>query len=219
MGYGGGIIAQSRARSAVATSAGSGAGPLRPQSGVRLREVTSIDANLAMDRYAAGDDAAFARVYDAVAPRVYAYLYRQTRDASRAEDLVQATLLQIHRARGTFISGSRVLPWAFAIARRLLIDELRKSKRDVAAGAVTVDETLPSDAHSVSDSVEAEELERAIQRELALLPANQRTAFELVRLEGLSHAEAAETMGVTVNSVKLRVHRVYSALKRLLPDG
>jgi RNA polymerase sigma-70 factor (ECF subfamily) len=147
---------------------------------------------------------------------VYGYLYRQTRDNARAEDLLQGTLLQIHRARGTFISGSQVLPWAFAIARRLLIDELRRTKRDVVAAALPVDEMVPVGRDSVSDAVEAEELARAMHGELSRLPVSQRTAFELVRFDGLSHAEAAETLGVTANSVKLRVHRAYCALKQLV---
>src|SRR5207253_9574955 len=77
------------------------------------------DADVAMEQYAAGDDAAFARVYDALAPRLYGYLLRQTHERSRAEDLLQQTMLQIHRARDRFIPGAEVTPWAFAIARRL----------------------------------------------------------------------------------------------------
>lgn len=83
-----------------------------------------------MERYACGDDAAFEKLYDAVAPRLFGYLLRQTRDRVRAEDLLQQTLLQMHRARGTFLSGAEVMPWAFAIARRLLIDHLRRDRRD-----------------------------------------------------------------------------------------
>src|SRR5438105_9007550 len=87
----------------------------------------------AMDRYARGEDAAFVEVYDHLAPRLQAYLMRQTRDAARAEDCMQQTMLQIHRARGRFLPGARVLPWAFAIARRLLIDMHRRTGREVLA--------------------------------------------------------------------------------------
>jgi DNA-directed RNA polymerase specialized sigma24 family protein len=55
-----------------------------------------------------------------------------------------------------------------------------------------------------------------MESELSQLPKNQQAAFELVRLDGLSHAEAAKMLGVTVSSVKLRVHRAYSALRRVL---
>ena len=86
-----------------------------------------------MERYAAGDDAAFPSVYDAVAPRLYGYLLRQTRDRARAEDLLQQTMLHIPRARVRFIAGAEVMPWAFAIARRLLLDWLRRNRREMLA--------------------------------------------------------------------------------------
>src|SRR6476646_8553344 len=83
-------------------------------------------ADAAMERYASGDASAFGELYDRLAPRLYGYLLRQTKDFSRAEDLVQQTMLQIHCARGQFVRGAAVLPWAFAISRRLLIDETRR---------------------------------------------------------------------------------------------
>src|SRR5258708_12316377 len=84
-----------------------------------------------MDRYANGDDGAFGDLYDLLAPRLYGYLVRQTRNTARAEDLVQQTFLQMHCARGRFVPGADVVPWAFAIARRLLIDGVRRSGREV----------------------------------------------------------------------------------------
>src|SRR6266566_2911766 len=89
---------------------------------------SNVAADGAMDRYASGDVEAFSVLYDLLAPRLYGFLLRQTRNASQAEDLVQQTLLQIHCARGRFIRGAPVTPWAFAIARRLLIDESRKHR-------------------------------------------------------------------------------------------
>jgi len=79
-----------------------------------------------MERYANGDDAAFAEVYDAIAPRLFGFLLKARRDRVATEDLMQQTFLQMHRARGSFISGAPVMPWALAIARRLLIDSARR---------------------------------------------------------------------------------------------
>src|SRR5262249_37946699 len=83
-------------------------------------------ADAAMERYARGDEAAFAELYDAIAPRLLRFLCGATRDAFAAEDLMQQTLLHVHRARGTFIAGSPVMPWALAIARRLMTDRARR---------------------------------------------------------------------------------------------
>jgi RNA polymerase sigma-70 factor (ECF subfamily) len=174
----------------------------------------------AMDRYAAGDDAAFEEIYDRLAPRLLAYLMRQTRDRGRAEDCVQQTMLQIHRARGRFLPGAQVVPWAFAIARRLLIDMHRRGGREVLAK--TDDESalqllVALDAPA-DDVAIAKELAHRIDGVLRTLPENQRVAFELIKQEGLSVAEAAEMLGTTVAAVKLRAHRAYEALREALTE-
>jgi RNA polymerase sigma-70 factor (ECF subfamily) len=170
-----------------------------------------------MSRYAAGDEAAFGIVYDALAPRLYGYLVRQTRDAARSEDLVQQTFLQMHRARGSFVPGADVVPWAFAIARRLMIDGFRRGKREVLEDPNERDEPAATDP-AADDLVQAQQLATRIRRELARLPETQRVAFELVKEEGLSLAEAAQVLGTTVSAVKLRAHRAYEALRAVLGD-
>ncbi len=89
-------------------------------------------ASAAMDRYACGDDSAFSELYDLLAPRLTAFLARRARDEALASDLVQQTFLQMHASRRHFSEGADVMPWAFAIARRLLIDVVRKSGREIA---------------------------------------------------------------------------------------
>lgn len=173
--------------------------------------------DMAMARYAAGDDAAFGCVYDELAPRLYGYLLRQTRDSARSEDLVQQTFLQMHRARGTFVHGAEVLPWAFAIARRLMIDGFRRGRREVLDAGEQRDERPALDA-AADDLVQAQQLATRIRLELSRLPETQRVAFELVKEEGLSLAEAAQVLGTTVAAVKLRAHRAYEALRSVLGD-
>ena len=64
-------------------------------------------ASAAMDRYARGEDAAFGELYDLLAPKLLGFLYRQTRDRARAEDLVQQTFLQMHCARETYTTRAQ----------------------------------------------------------------------------------------------------------------
>jgi RNA polymerase sigma-70 factor (ECF subfamily) len=173
-------------------------------------------ADTAMERYAAGDDAAFGLVYDALAPRLYGYLLRQTRDRARAEDLLQQTLLHIHRGRSRFIPGAEVMPWAFAIARRLVVDSVRRGKREVLTP--TGETEGHSTAPGADDLVHVSELTARVESTLARLPQSQRVAFELIKHEGLSVAEAAAVLGTTVAAVKLRAHRAYEALRDALGD-
>lgn len=179
------------------------------------------DADMAMERYAGGDAAAFGQLYDALAPRLFGYLFRQTRDRARAEDLFQQTMLQIHRARDRFIPGAEVMPWAFAIARRLLVDGMRRGRREVLADDGEADAGVWAGVWAgptAIDLVAAGELSDQIQSVLARLPTSQRTAFELIKQEGLTVAEAAQVLGTTVAAVKLRAHRAYEALRAALGE-
>ena len=178
----------------------------------------ALDA--AMDRYARGEDAAFEEVYDGLAPRLQAFLVRYTSDRARAEDVVQQTMLQIHRARGRFIVGSQVAPWAFAIARRLLIDMHRRGGREVLSptGDDSLTQLLAAVDAPADDVVIAKEVAARLSVELGRLPENQRVAFELIKQDGLSVAEAAQVLGTTVPAVKLRAHRAYEALRAVLAD-
>ncbi len=179
---------------------------------------TDAPANRAMDRYAQGDDTAFSELYDALAHRLYAYLLRQTKNNARAEDLVQQTFLQIHCARGRFIPGANVVPWACAIARRLLIDGVRRSGREVSLELREEAGAPPpiSMALQQDEVVHSKQLALSIERELARLPEAHREAFELIKRDGLSLAEAAQVLGTTVAAVKLRAHRTYQALREAL---
>src|SRR5262245_53445813 len=94
---------------------------------VSLR-ATATDA---MNRYAQGDESAYGTLYCSIAPSLHAYLLRRTRNRSRAEDLLQQTMLQIHLVRARFLTGSDVFPWAFAIARRVWITSSRRRREEL----------------------------------------------------------------------------------------
>ena len=180
----------------------------------------------AMGRYARGDAAAFEAVYQEVAPRLETFVRRQVRDKALVEDVIQQTFLQMHSARGTFIVGAEVLPWAFAIARRLAIDSGRKIKTrreeyhemkddddDLVTRAVTAG-SIPSG----EQWLQAKEVRACLAAAYQKLSEPQRVAFDLVKLEGLSHAQAASILGTTVLGTKLRVHRAFCALRAALGE-
>jgi RNA polymerase sigma-70 factor (ECF subfamily) len=186
-----------------------------------LDQSGSTAADSAMERYAAGDDAAFAAVYDALAARLHAYLRRHVRDLHGCDDLLQETFLRMHKARGTFVTGAAVLPWAFAIARRLVVDRARRDRR-APAGVDDVDVdplALFPAGERPEQVVEAREAARRLAGALALLTESQRTAFELLKQDGLTLVEAAEVLGVSVTAVKLRAHRAYESIRTALGHG
>lgn len=175
-----------------------------------------VRADDAMGRYALGDEAAFAVVYDELAPRLYTYLLRQCRNEATAEDLLQQTMLHMHKARATFVPGASATAWAFAIARRLFIDAYRRERtRGVQEDEPDALASKDADAERLAS---ARELADRLQQELQKLPTTQRTAFELIRQDGLTLIEAAEVVGTTVTALKLRAHRAYEALRAVLAD-
>jgi RNA polymerase sigma-70 factor (ECF subfamily) len=176
---------------------------------------TALD--VAMARYADGDEGAFEAIYDDLSPRLYGFLVRQTGDSALAEDLMQQTFLQLHRSRSAFRPGAAALPWAFAIARRLAIDTARRARFEVRQSDDTIAERAGAEP-SPDMMASARQLDSRFQTEFAKLPESQRTAFTMIRHEGLSIAEAASALGTTGSAVKLRAHRAYETLRMVLGD-
>lgn len=174
-----------------------------------------------MAQYQDGDASAFRELYALVAPRLLGYLTKMTRDKALADDLLQQTFLKVHRARGAYVRGADPVPWIYSIAHRTFIDEARKVKRAVVRVA---DEDVPEVSAGL-DGATADrrdeprvdpELARAALDALAELPAAQREAVVLTKLDGKSVAEAAEIAGTSVGAMKVRAHRGYEALRKLL---
>ncbi len=177
-----------------------------------------------MARYQDGDAAAFRELYALVAPRLLGYLMKMARSKAVADDLLQQTFLKVHRARGAYVRGADPLPWIYSIAHRTFLDEARKTKRAVVRVA---DEEVPEQAAGI-DGESADrrdeprvdpELARAALDALSQLPEQQREAVVLTKLDGKSVAEAAEIAGTSVGAMKVRAHRGYEALRKLLGGG
>jgi RNA polymerase sigma-70 factor (ECF subfamily) len=82
-----------------------------------------------MAAYRAGEARAFERLYALLGPRLHGFFMRSFNNRAMADDLLQTTMLKIHRARGDFRDGLRVRPWVFSIAARVRLDEYRKRRR------------------------------------------------------------------------------------------
>ena len=185
------------------------------------RRATAADE--AMSQYAQGDAAAFEVVYEAVAPRIEGYVRRKVRDAARVEDVVQQTFENMHRARGTFVAGSDVLNWAFAIARNLVIDTGKKAGRepsiDTSADNDALGAVLAAAVAGGEELFLARETGTLLVRTFEGLTKLQQEVFELVKLEGLSYQQTASTLGITVPSVRMYAHRAFVALRESVAES
>ena len=93
---------------------------LQRAQGERLRQL--------MREYQSGRFEAFDEIYASIAPALRRYLLSQARDGAKADDLVQETFLQMHRARHTYDASFPLMPWAMAIARHVWLMDRRTSR-------------------------------------------------------------------------------------------
>ena len=160
------------------------------------------------DRAQGGDEAAYREALEAIAARLRGYFARRLPSVPHeVEDLVQETLLALHLRRGTHDGRLPVSNWVYAIARHKLIDLWRRRGRREA-----LHEPLDETASLCAPLHEELPARRDLEALLGALPEAQRLAIRLIKLEGLSVAEASQRSGVSVSALKVRVHR---GLKRL----
>jgi RNA polymerase sigma factor (sigma-70 family) len=167
-----------------------------------------------MSAYTAGDARAFETLFARLAPRVHGFFLRSFRDEGVADDLLQVTFMKVHRARAQFRPELKLLPWLFAVAARVRLDELRRRLRlpeDAGEEAIArADEQAPRDPPPDTD------LKDAVRAALDALPESQRAVIHLHRYEGMTFAEIGQVLGTTAGAAKLRAFRGYERLRRQL---
>lgn len=152
-----------------------------------------------------GDRQAYATLLAACRRWLLRYFRRKVHPEA-IDDLVQETLLSVHRKLASYDPARPVIPWLAAIARYRFVDHLRLAYRHAD------DVELVDDAASVDDEEEAVMARLSLDRLFEALPEAQSRAIALVRLEGLSISEASASTGQSESLVKVNIHR---GLKRL----
>jgi RNA polymerase sigma-70 factor (ECF subfamily) len=164
-------------------------------------------------RAQAGEDAAYRQCLTLWAARLRAYLRRRlSAFPGEVEDLVQETLLAMHLQRGTYDPDLPVSAWVLAIARHKLVDLWRRRGRQ---------EALHDPIDDIDEGLLAQrEPEAGAARDLGILlaglPAAQRDAIVLTKIEGLSVAEASARTGASESAIKVQVHRGLKKLAALV---
>ncbi len=166
----------------------------------------------------AGDGAAYERLLRSVTPFIRALARRHCRNPADLEELVQDSLLTLHRVRQTYDPARPFSPWLAAIASRRSIDGLRRRLRqarhevaDATAHETFIDPQANNDVEHLRSAEEVGEL-------LRLLPARQRAALEALKLREMTLAEASVASGQSIGALKVNSHRALKALKALFQD-
>lgn len=176
-----------------------------------------------MARAQDGDRAAYDRLLRELLPYLRALAWRHLRSDAAVDDAAQDILLTIHRVRHTYDPRRPFAPWVVTIARRRILDHLRKTmRRDSREQAFDGGEDEISETATATFSVdEANSLEASagndvLHRAIARLPAAQRQAIDLLKLKEMTLLEASEATGLSVSALKVSVHRATKALRRMM---
>lgn len=147
--------------------------------------------------------------------RLLAFVRRRVPSPEIAEDILQDVMLRVHRHADELEQVDAVGAWVYRIARNAIIDHHRRASnhRELLAGIEVDPEAIEPEADA--PDVRAE-LADCISPLVDQLPAIYREALTLCELEGLSQADAATRVGLTVSGMKSRVQRARRQLKQVL---
>lgn len=172
-----------------------------------------------VERVIAGDQEAFAEIYDNYFPRVYAFTLKRVGDPAEAEDLTQETFVQLYRSLPSFEGRSSLLTWTFGIAHNVCSRFFRHCSRWMVG---------PKDARELDDKPVEATIERSVDAARVLdkcdqvLEANRRPAHqEIFHLRyGESHSirAIAEKVGKSNEAVKVSLRRSRAVLSDNVPD-
>jgi RNA polymerase sigma-70 factor (ECF subfamily) len=171
---------------------------------------SSADLDRWMERYQQADPEAPSTLVEALSPALLRFFKSQVASREQADDLLQETWLRIHSVRHTYRPGEPVLPWIYAIARRVRIDGYRRSRR------ITLHEIAIEVPPEHLVRVEARNEAPAFDTLVAALPDAQREVVTMLKVGGLSLEEVARATSSTVGAVKQKAHRAYERLRNLL---
>ena len=155
---------------------------------------------------AQGDQAAFAKLYDQMAPRVLGLVRRLLRDHAQSEEVTQEIFLEIWQSATRYDSSKgAAVGWIMTMSHRRAVDRVRASQssrdRDVKIGIRDFNPVYDNVSQTVETRIEHERVEKAMLR----LTELQRQAVSLAYYGGYSHSEVAELLSVPIGTVKTRV--------------
>jgi len=167
-----------------------------------------------MARALCGDAAAYEQALRAISRIVRAYARARVGE-TLADDVVQETLLTVHRARHTYDPRRPFGPWLQAITHSRVVDTVRRTRRH--ARHETVLDVEPASAPESQASVPRarHDLEAAMHQ----LPPQQRRVIRMLKFDGMSASEVARALGLSVSNVKVVAHRGYKAMRQRLKGG
>lgn len=185
---------------------------------LNLTNPRKLDADL-VRRALAGDEEAFATLYNAHRNKVYALCLRMTSNTAEAEDLTQDAFLQVFRKLATFRGDSALSTWLYRVAVNTVLMHFRKKGlRQVSLEEPSSrEEGSPKREFGTIDGRLSTVVERVtLTRAMEELPAGYRTIFVLHEVRGFEHHEIARLLGCSIGNSKSQLHKAKTRMRDLL---
>ncbi len=154
----------------------------------------------------------FSSLLEGQIPRLRRYARALLRDANRADDLVQDTLVRALAKQHLWQSDSNLRAWLFTLMHNLHVNIVRQSVRE---GTMVDVEDLSATLIATTDPTAGRQL-RELENAIARLPDEQREVLLLICLEGIRYDEAAAILRVPIGTVRSRLSRARGSLRKLL---
>ena len=158
----------------------------------------------------------FADIHSEYRPKLLRYLSRLV-GPNDAEDLCQDVFVKLHAGLQDFRGEASLSTWIYRIATNAALDRLRASSAAEAAGPKSTNEILDLAADDMERSIEASlirsEMNECIGAFVESLPESYRIVLALSHLQGFKNREIAEVLGLSLDAVKIRLHRARQELK------
>lgn len=177
-----------------------------------------LDWSILMARAQGGDGEAYRRLLAEIAPFLQSLARRHHRDSGDVEDTVQDVLLTVHAVRHTYDPHRPFGPWLVAIARRRIVDRLRRQGR-TRTREVALDEEDVTFSTPAANLGEADWNKRVLGNAIERLPPGQREAVSLLKLQEMSLQQAAAASGMSVGALKVAMHRAMNNLRKMLTNS
>jgi RNA polymerase sigma-70 factor (ECF subfamily) len=167
-------------------------------------------------RVRAGDPSAFAELYDSYASAVYNHAFRLAPDWSAAEDVMAETFMEAWRLRDRIeAEGGSLRPWLLGVATNVARGRSNRRYRAAANAAAEAETALPDHADQVAGRLDDRRRLAAALRALTTLRRPEREVLTLCLWEGLEYTAAAEALGIPVGTVRSRLSRARTKLRKL----
>ncbi|MBI5816191.1 MAG: sigma-70 family RNA polymerase sigma factor [Nitrospinae bacterium] len=166
------------------------------------------------------DEKEFQALYKTFQPAILRYLARLAGE-NEAEDLTQEVFMRIRRSIGSFRGESSLSTWVFRIAANAALDKLRSPafKKPARGPEGDPGQDTPDNGPSPDQRLIRNEMNECIRSFIEKLPEQYRDVIVLSELEEKKNSEISEILGVTVGTVKIRLHRARAMLKEELASN